>query len=438
MGKVLFVTGRLAAPSLRHVIESSSIDGDVFVLPIEVAALANTRYIARHLVTDKDYDFIMIPGLSAGETDLIEKKINIKTVKGPRDLLDIPEFFGEKREVKLDKYEIRIFAEINNAPLLTYEEILEKARYYKSCGADVIDIGCSLEKKFDALQRIVSRLKGEGFVLSIDTLTPEEMLMADDAGVDYVLSLNSKTMHIAERLECTPIVIPDEGGDLESLEKNIASLEGMGKRYIIDPLLSPINFGFTESLKRYLETRKRHPTAEMLAGLGNTTELCDADSVGMNTLLCGIMTELDITNLLTTEASHKTQGAIRELDIARRMMFYAKRNNLLPRRITDKLLVVKEEKRNVYTEKELKEMQKSINPRDENLRIFVSDKIYVFNGKLFISGTNKKEIFSRLDIKDAPHAFYLGMELERAELALRLGKKYIQEQELRWGYMGEG
>jgi len=34
---------------------------------------------------------------------------------------------------------------------------------------------------------------------------------------------------------------------------------------------------------------------------------------------------------------------------------------------------------------------------------------------------------------DAPHAFYMGVELARAQIAFRLGKRYIQDEELKWG-----
>ena len=40
-----------------------------------------------------------------------------------------------------------------------------------------------------------------------------------------------------------------------------------------------------------------------------------------------------------------------------------------------------------------------------------------------------------LGVDEASHAFYLGRELERAALAVRLGKKYVQESPLRWGYL---
>jgi len=438
MGKTLFVTGKLASKGLKKILKTACIEGDEFVLPIDVAALATTKFIARHLSFTPEYDLIMIPGLCAGDPGIIEEKFSVKTIKGPSDLLDIPGFFDRKSDVSLNEHDIKIFAEINNAPLLTIDEIRKRATYYKACGADVIDIGCIPGMEFHSLSEVVSSLKEEGYGVSIDTFDVREIAEADEAGIDYVLSLQSNNMQVASEIESIPVVIPDLDKSIESLHSNISFLEEMGKEYIIDPILSPLNFGFIDSLERYMETRRRYPDAEMLAGLGNVIELCDADSVGMNLLLCGMMEELSIQNLLTTEASHRTRGAVRELDIARRMTYYAKKNSILIRHFTPDLLVVKEERASSYTEEGLKEIAESLHPRDEDFRIFVADKIYVFNGTLFVSGCEKGEIFSKLAIKDADHAFYMGNELERAELALKLGKRYIQEQPLGWGYLGEG
>jgi hypothetical protein len=43
-------------------------------------------------------------------------------------------------------------------------------------------------------------------------------------------------------------------------------------------------------------------------------------------------------------------------------------------------------------------------------------------------------LFPKLGLdKDAPHAFYLGAELTKAEIAWRLGKRYAQDEPLDWG-----
>ena len=64
--------------------------------------------------------------------------------------------------------------------------------------------------------------------------------------------------------------------------------------------------------------------------------------------------------------------------------------------------------------------------------------MYVFNRDTFLRGHDPHRLFAALDVADPGHAFYLGRELERAALAVRLGKKYTQESPLRWGYLSAG
>jgi len=107
-----------------------------------------------------------------------------------------------------------------------------------------------------------------------------------------VLSLNGSNRDLAERLRATPVLIPDTAEDLDSLEATIAHLERLGKPYLVDPIIEPIGTGFAASLGRYLEVRRRHPEAEMLMGIGNLTELTEADSTGVTALLIGFCEEL--------------------------------------------------------------------------------------------------------------------------------------------------
>ena len=62
--------------------------------------------------------------------------------------------------------------------------------------------------------------------------------------------------------------------------KRSTQLAAAGVRLRIDPVLEPIGFGFAASLGRYLQVRERYPDAEMMMGIGNLTELTDADSAG--------------------------------------------------------------------------------------------------------------------------------------------------------------
>jgi hypothetical protein len=101
-------------------------------------------------------------------------------------------------------------------------------------------------------------------------------------------------------------------------------------RFRIDPILEPIGCGFAASLNRYVEVRRRYPDAEMMMGIGNLTELTDADSAGINVLLLGICQELGIRSVLTTQVINWARTSVRECDLARRLVHYAVRTAFLP------------------------------------------------------------------------------------------------------------
>jgi dihydropteroate synthase-like protein len=211
-------------------------------------------------------------------------------------------------------------------------------------------------------------------------------------------------------------------------------LEQWGVPYLIDPIIEPIGFGFMASLERYAEVRRRYPDAEMLMGIGNLTELTEADSTGVNALLTAICQELGVRSVLTTEVIPWARGAVREVDVARRLMHYAVTRHTVPKRIDDRLVTVKDPAVLSFPEPELRALQARIT--DPNFRIFADqDAITVLNNELFVRGTDIQEIFAQLGVDEATHAFYLGKELAKAQLAVALGKTYRQEGSLSWGYL---
>jgi dihydropteroate synthase-like protein len=330
---------------------------------------------------------------------------------------------------------VRVFAEINNVPHLAQEDIVAAANYYRDAGADVIDLGLSLDRKWlDDGPEVIAELKAQGFALSIDTLDPDEILMADAAGVDYVLSLTGHNRHIAERLNATPVLIPDTPDDLDSLDATIAHVRGLGKPFLVDPIIEPIGSGFAASLGRYLETRRRHPDAEMLMGIGNITELTEADTTGVTALLIGFCQEVGIRNVLTTEVINWARGAVRETVLAAQLMHFALEEGTTPKHVDGRLLTIKDEEFRPYSEAELRELHASIT--DPNVRIFSdADWIYAFNAEHFVKGTDINQIFDELGVDEHTHAFYLGKELMKANIARGLGKNYRQESPLDWGYL---
>ncbi|MDE2484838.1 MAG: PTS mannitol transporter subunit IIABC [candidate division NC10 bacterium] len=442
--KILFITGKLAERALKETLAGMEADfeHEVAVLKISVASLMTTPFIL-HSLRSPSADLLMIPGLCRVEPHELEQSLGVKVEKGPKDLRDIPYYFGvEKKREGYGEHDLTILAEINDAPTLPVGEVLRKARYYAACGADIIDVGCTPGQPAGNVGEIVSALRSEGFRVSIDTFDPQEILAADKAGAELLLSLNAQNLHLTPDLQCTPVIIPDFGKGLDSLAANIEAVERLrGARYIIDPILAPITFGFAESLARYAEARRRFPQAEILMGVGNVTELTDADSTGINALLTGVMSELQIRYALTTEVASWARGSVRELDLARRLMYYAQQHGVLPKEIDDGLLTIKDRRVDCPSEAELRQMQRMVT--DPNFRIFADRAaIYVFNRDLFIKETDIHRIFDQLKSHLGPepigHAFYLGRELTKARLAMLLGKKYIQEEDLKWGYLEHG
>jgi dihydropteroate synthase len=435
--KVLFVTGRLAAPLLRETLAAMNapFEGQVAVLGISVAALMTTEWVARFLSVPPGTDLILLPGHSQGDLAVLEGRFGVRAEKGPKDLRQIPQHFGmAAARADYGAFDITILAEINDAPARPLVEILAQARRFAEAGADIIDVGCTKGRAFPQLGETVAALRAEGHRVSIDSFDPDEVRTAVGGGAELVLSVNGSNLELARELEARVVVIPDFGAGLDSLDRSVRALEEWGRPFVLDPVLEPIGFGAAESLHRYYEVRKRHPAAEMLMGIANLTELTEADSTGVTALLIGYCQELGIRYVLTTEEIPWARGAVREADIARRLMHYAVTRRSLPKHVDSRLLTVKDPSVSVYSEAQLRDMQAQISDRD--YRIFSDGRcLHVFNAERFVSGTDIDALFAQLDVEEASHAFYLGRELAKARLALQLGKTYRQEGELSWGYL---
>ncbi len=435
--KVLFVTGRLAAPLLRDTLARAKpgFAWEIAVLKISVAALMTPEWIGRFLRVPEGVDLVLLPGRIQGDPAVLQEKLGIPVEKGPKDLREIPEHFGLAAVRRAyGAYDITILAEIHNAPSLPLEEIRRRAAYYAASGAEVIDVGCSPGKSFPALAEVVRALRADGHRVSIDSFDADEVRAAVGAGAELVLSVNGGNLQLARELDATFVVIPDPGKGLETLDRSIERLERWGARWIADPILEPIGYGFADSLARYHETRRRHPGAELLMGTANITELTDADTTGMTALLLGFCQEVGIRWILTTEDATWARGAVREADVGRRLMHYALQHRTLPKHVDPRLVTVKDQEIVAYSEAELRGIQAELS--DLNYRIYTdAERIYVFNAERFVSGTDIAAIFAQLDVQEPTHAFYLGKELMKAQLAVTLGKTYRQEMPLAWGWL---
>jgi Dihydropteroate synthase and related enzymes len=434
---ILFLTGALAEQSLRRTLKSMEpvdFTYQVHNLGLSVAALMTADMIKRRLTDTLGAECIIVPGLCGGNVEEASHHLKVPIVRGPEDLKELPEFFGRGGVAPdLSRCDVRIFAEIVDAPHLDSEGILKRAERYRTAGADVIDLGCLPGTPFSHLEEAVVALREAGFQVSVDSLEPDELLRAGRAGAHYLLSLKESTLWLADEVEAIPILIPEEHGDLRSLTRAIDAMVRRGRSFIADSILDPIHFGFTESILRYHELRRCFPEVEILMGTGNLTELTDADTTGITATLLGIASELKITNVLVTQVSPHARCVVRETDVARRIMYAAREALALPRGLDFGLLTTHERKPFLYSPEEIAETAAAV--RDPSFRVQVSEAgLHIFNRDGLHTVTDPFDAFPHLKLEnDGSHAFYMGVELARAEIAWQLGKRYSQDQALKWG-----
>lgn len=437
--RILFLTGHLAEPQLLRVLSEmgdAGFDWTVFDLGLQVAGLMTADMVARRLPHDHGADRILVPGRCRGDVAALSERFGVPVERGPDELMDLPEFFGrEAQRPDLSAHAVKVFAEITEAPRMDLPAIVAAADAYRTDGADVIDLGCLPGTPFPHLEDAVRALHDAGHRVSVDSLDRDELLRGGSAGADYLLSLTLDTLDIAEQVPSTPVLVPTRPADLDSLFQAMEHMDARGLPYLADPILEPIPFGFAASLVRYHAVRQRAPEAPMLMGIGNVTELTDADTPGMHALLVGLMTELDIGALLTTQVSPHCRSAVREIDAARRMMHAARAAHSLPRGISDALLGLRHRRPFPYAKDDIEAVAAQV--RDPNFRVQLSaEGIHIYNRDGMRSGTDPFALWPQLGVEDdASHAFYLGVELARAQIAWQLGKRYAQDEALDWGCM---
>jgi dihydropteroate synthase-like protein len=440
-----FVTGKLAEPALREIVQSlsskKSFAYTIEVLPITVAALMTPKWLLKHMRIPEGTTRVILPGYLQAGIDQIRSMVSTPIECGPKDVRDLPTLFGSKRFKGEDygQYSIEIIAEINYAPRLSLDELLVAAKELVADGANRIDLGCEPGFQWAGVSDSVKMLREEGIAISIDTFDPWEAEQATQAGASLVLSVNKTNRSSALDWGAEVVVVPDDLGDfLPSMLETVEFLAAHSVPFRLDPILEPIGCGFALSLERYLRARREFPEVPMMMGIGNLTELTDCDSAALNTVLLGFCEELQIGSVLTTQVISWAQSSVRECDLSRRLVNYAVRHKIPPKHLEERLVMLRDPSQVSYSADAIDSLASSI--KDNNYRILIDDKqIHLISAGVHIIGKDPFEMMEQLMAMpqsrnvDASHAFYLGFELSKAMTALTLGKRYEQDESLRWG-----
>ena len=481
-----FITPSYAAGQLRDVDLSGydmillpgSVNGDVS--PVEEATGVPTYKGPIHaadlpLVIRDDVELSRTSPANEQVADVIRSKALEEIEAVDRDWRSVLEERGGimlgkgSRKVPVGPgFPMRVVAEIVNAPLLDLGDVTKRAAYYESQGADLIDIGMlARDPKPESIQGIVDAVREATEVpLSIDSLEPTEIEAAVDVGVDLVLSLDAGNIEEVAPLlgDTATVVLPTNMREgvlprnaherVEMMHRNIALAREHGVTdivadLVVEPLLRP---GLVEALKAFQLFHVEEPETPILFGIGNVTELIDADSTGVTATVAALAAEVGSDMLHVPEHSIKNMGGVREAVEASRMMFLAERRGTLPKDLGVDLLVLKEKRwvEEPYTESPEAETVQGYPDREFSpdrkgwFKIAVDRELgeivaihyplgedepdVVVRGRdsqMIYQTIIRESLVSKLD-----HAAYLGKELEKAYIALVLGRSYVQERPL--------
>ncbi|MFG1392624.1 DUF6513 domain-containing protein [Xanthobacter agilis] len=438
--RVALITGSLAEPRIARIAEAiadEALHPVVINIGVKVAALMTAEIVERRLKLPEGIDRVVMPGRFRGDLDRLAAHFGIPFARGPEEAADIPDYFGKgKGQADLSRQEVLLFAEIVDATRLSVEGLVARARQLTAEGADVIDLGALPDEPFPQLEEAIAALKAEGFRVSVDSFDTRELARATRAGADFLLSLNETTLDIAKEGPAVPVLVPAKQGDLPSLLRAIETCEARGQAFLADPILDPIHFGFTSSLVRYAELRRLKPDIPILMGIGNVTELTDADTTGINAILMGVISELHLNAVLAVQVSPHCRTAVREFDRARREFYAAREARSLPQGFGGGLMALRDRKPFTTTPQEVARLAGEVTDRAYRIEV-TQDGIHVYNRDGHHVAAEPFALFPHLKVEaDGAHAFYLGVETARAEIAFQLGKRYAQDEPLRWGVAG--
>ncbi|NHJ47533.1 MAG: dihydropteroate synthase-like protein [Asgard group archaeon] len=372
-----------------------------------------------------------------------------------------------------------VMAEIVDATNLTNDEIISRANYYIKNKADILDIGAVANKPNPSrVVEIINLLEPfkqkYPIAISIDTLNVEEIKAAIQNNIDLVLSIdNGNIDSLIDNLtkEIGTVIVPtdvskgylpkESNERINSLLKIRDKLRDTGLNKIIaDPIIEmPIFPGFAKSLNYYSEYRKADPVTPMMTCVGNVTEFIAADPIGINALFGSLAVELGIQLLLVTDVSVKCRGGIKETVKARDLSYIAQQKSAPPKGHGIELLMAKSRTDNDLTITQISDIENidCPNPPDKlpysldyepdpkgSFTIWIDyhkQRIFVIHLEnktnkptLLFSGEKARQIFEAIIdrelVSKIGHAYYLGRELERAEICLYLGKTYIQNEQV--------
>ncbi|MDV2480875.1 dihydropteroate synthase-like protein [Methanoculleus sp. Wushi-C6] len=426
----------------------------------------------RRLLAAGAYDMAIVSGMCTASFADVERETGVPVYRGPRHAADLPQvlavlgrvtlsrtvpaddFLAETRreeasrrlalrEAEAGAYftlrgvkigggsRMKVLAEIMDAH--RREDLLAEVRRFFADGADIVDLGFGFDATADDVRRCFAALSGVEGPLAVDTQDPI-LIAAAMPRADLVLSLHEGNIPAVGKTVAdagaAAVVVPGE----RTLAGNLAAAKEAGiSRLIADPLLQPVGSGLVPSLAGFSGL-----PCPAFFGAGNVAELLDADSPGVNALLAGMAHEVGAAVVFTSEHSDKTRGSVAEMRRATEMMALMA-GRPYPKDLGLDLLLLKEKRRRREPPLAYESIMDAHPAPDEIvydplgcIRIGIEgDFIVAVHKGRAVRGRCWEDVFHTLLLQGSlsrlDHAAYLGKELFKAELAIRLGRGFEQD-----------
>ncbi|MEM0361395.1 MAG: dihydropteroate synthase-like protein [Sulfolobales archaeon] len=388
--------------------------------------------------------------------DIIKDYLAVKYASELTNIIE-PKYSFEVRGVKipLRPPPLILFYEVTVKEANDYSTILKRIKKASDLGVDAIIIGLPVNRKVPegVLRDLFNEVRSEVRIpVGIDVQVCElrNYLSVDP---DIIMNVDLSSINLLKDYKDRVVVlIPNTTTSLSDISKSLKEAINEAVRIgfskiIVDVLLKPLQLGFVESLVNYYYISKELDYPLMM-GLSNVYELLDADTHSVIALLTSTAMELGVSVLLVTEESRKSLNSVKEAVKAREMVHRAYVRKSPPIDVGVDLLIVKEKRRKAVEVPEISAetslVVEEFPPKVEDpyyFKIYVDEvsrniivDVYSANSEVCIkrySGSNPLSL-CRMISKDFPtlskdHYSYLGYELCKAEIALKLGKSYVQD-----------
>ncbi len=478
--RVGILTSRTADPLVRETLKGvREVETIVVPLPVPVISILTTRTIASILRSRPDLagllssaDIVIVPGAVTGDARDITAVISRPTYKGPKALGELPAALSlVAKGVQLDPLKSADEVLGSLRPSLTYEQAFrigglsiprrgppvlifaeagpetppdavgQVSRRLVADGADLIVVGSVQSMTPDELASRVRAALSSGRPVIAEASSAPQIESALSAGAEGVSVTAEVALAAADLIRDSVVIVSSR--DLREAERVERELRGF--RLIIDPVLEVPPLGMTSSLMRYAEASARL-SSPILFSAADVTEDVEADTGGVHGLLALMAVELGASAYLVVEETYKSFRGTAEAREAVRLAEQAWQAKSTERGMFSRLLVLKQaspppkppaqgvpiESVGYVEPKIATDHYVVVSVDHASGEIMVT---LVRQGRAVASMVGKHAMsVARAAVRqfglDPEHSAYLGYEVAKAELALKLGRTYTQDEQV--------